>query len=132
MTLQIRTVAVMQLPEVLNMKQRRNFLREMQSQMSVDRPRLVLDCSKVRLRDRSFIHLLLCCLEEAMKCKGDVKLAALPPGAGAILELTGVNRLFDIYETTAEAVNSFHRFPVLSVPQTHLPGSARDESESAA
>ncbi|HET9087321.1 MAG TPA: STAS domain-containing protein [Acidobacteriaceae bacterium] len=132
MTLQIRTVAVMQLPEVLNSKQRRNFLREVQSHMNVDRPRMVLDCSNVKLGDRSFIHLLLCCLEEAMKCKGDVKLAALPPGAGAILELTGVSRLFDIYETTAEAVHSFHRFPVMPVRPAHVTVAAQGQSETAA
>ena len=111
MPIRTRTVAVKHLPEILSRKQRLAFLREIQSCMNVDRPRMVLDCSNARQLDRPVIYLLLCCLEEAMKCKGDVKLAALPPGAGAALELAGVNRLFDIYATTADAVNSFHRLP---------------------
>jgi anti-anti-sigma regulatory factor len=44
--------------------------------MNNDRAYIVLDCSKVGVMDRSAIYLLLCCLEEAMKRNGDVKLAA--------------------------------------------------------
>ena len=112
MTIRKRIVAVNQLPEISNRKQGRIFLGEIRNWMSVDRPRMVLDCSLLRQLDRSIIYLLLCCLEEAMKRNGDVKLAALPPGARIVLEDTGTNRLFDIYDTTAEAVNSFHQLPV--------------------
>ncbi len=59
--------------------------------------------------DKHAIHMLLCCLEEAMKHNGDVKLAAVTPSVGEILELTRVDRLFEIYETQTEAVNSFFR-----------------------
>ncbi len=109
MTISERAVIVKQLPEISSAKQERTVLREIQALMNVDRPRMVLDCSNLRQLDSSTIHLLLCCLEEAMKRNGDVKLAALPHGAGAILELTGVNRIFDIYDTAAEAVDSFHQ-----------------------
>ena len=120
MTISERAVAVKQLPEILSAKQARMFLREIQSSMNMDRPRLVLDCSNLRQLDKSAIHLLLCCLEEAMKHNGDVKLAALPPGAGAILESTGANRLFDIYDTTTDAVNSFHRLRADAVSRVHV------------
>ena len=82
--------------------------------MSADRPYVVLDCSNVERLDRSVVEVLLCCLEEAIKRNGDVKLASIPSGADAILELTGVNRLFEIFDTAAGAVHSFHQ-PVLEV-----------------
>ena len=124
MTIRKRIVAVNQLPEISNRKQGQIFLREIRNWMSVDRPRMVLDCSLLRRLDRSIIYLLLCCLEEAMKRNGDVKLAALPPGARTVLEDTGTHRLFDIYDTTAEAVNSFHQLPVYdSVPVHREPGN---------
>jgi len=91
-------------------------LRELESSMSVDRPFIVLDCSHVHRLDRSVVEVLLCCLEEAIKRNGDVKLASIPSGAEAILELTGVNRLFEIFDTTAGAVHSFHQ-PVLEGPR---------------
>jgi anti-sigma B factor antagonist len=107
-------VLIKQLPETLSGKQGRVFLREVESSMSVDRPFIVLDCSHVHRLDRSVVEVLLCCLEEAIKRNGDVKLASIPSGAEAILELTGVNRLFEIFDTTAGAVHSFHQ-PVLEV-----------------
>ena len=131
MTIQIRAVAVKQLPEKLSVRQGRRFLREMVRCMNVDRPRIVLDCSNVRQMDRPLIHVLLCCLEEAMKRNGDVRLAAIPPGAGAILESTGADRLFDIFDTAAEAENSFHQVPADAVPRTFMTERSQ-RSESAA
>ena len=114
MTIKKRTVLVKQLPETLSGKHGRVFFRELESCMNSDRPYIVLDCSSVQRLDRSVVDLMLCCLEEAIKRNGDVKLSALPPGSDSILELTGVNRLFDIFDTTAAAVHSFQQ-PVVEV-----------------
>jgi anti-anti-sigma factor len=115
-----RLVAVKQLPEKLSVKQGRLFVREVESCLKTDRPRVVLDCSRVRQLDSAGIQVLLRCLEEAMKRNGDVKLAAIPPGAAAILELTRVDRLFETFDNTADAVNSFRRFP--TEPFQQAPG----------
>lgn len=112
-----RFVSVKQLPEKLSVRQGRSFLSELESCLKADRPRVVLDCSKVRQLDSAGIHVLLCCLEEAMKRNGDVKLASIPPGAAAILELTKVSHLFETFDSTAEAVSSFHQFPKKSFQQ---------------
>jgi anti-sigma B factor antagonist len=107
-----KSVLVKQLPERLSAKQGRAFFREVEPCLEADRPRVVLDCSKVQQLDSIGIHVLLGCLEEAMKRNGDVKLAAISPGAAAILELTRVDHLFEIFDSTADAVKSFHRFPL--------------------
>jgi anti-sigma B factor antagonist len=109
MTLQACAVKVEQLPESLSEKQGRLLLRKLEGSINVDRPALLLDCSKVRRMDRTVISLLLCCLEEAMKRNGDVKLASVSQEARTTLELTGVDRLFEIFDTNAEAVSSFRR-----------------------
>ena len=67
---------------------------------------------------------------------GDVKLAALSEQAAAILELTRTERLFEIFETSSDAVRSFtyflpnamRAFPALSAtpitpPATDPPGA---------
>lgn len=110
----LRAVAVKRLPDVLSMQQKIAFLHEVASVMKTSRPRLVLDCSNLRECDGSAIHLLLHCLEEAMKRNGDVKLAAVPTAAAVVLVSTGVARLFETFDTAAEAVNSFHLLPVVS------------------
>lgn len=115
----MRTVAIRRLPDVLSVQQKIAFLHDIAIVMNTNRPRLVLDCSRLRECDTSVIHLLLHCLEEAMKRNGDVKLAALPTSAGVVLIGTGVARLFELFDTTEEAVNSFHRLPMgTDVPPT--------------
>lgn len=132
MTVAMRVVGVKQLPRKLSAKEGRRFLREVQSDINTDRPRLVLDCSNLRRLDKISLKLLLCCLEEAMKRNGDVKLAGLPAESVPILERTGVGRLFNIYETTAEAVDSFQRFPMTEVSQARTTVQSQAQSESAA
>jgi len=125
-------VTVTQLPEAVNRRRGRLFFKELEGQMNVDRPCIVLDCSRIREMDRSAIHMLLCCLEEAMKRDGDVKLAAVSPSARLALEATRVDRLFEIYETEMDAVNSF--FQPRSEKALYAPGSENMDgiSESAA
>lgn len=109
MALRRCAVAVKQLPERLNEKLGRLFFNELESCMNVDRPSIVFDCSRVLQMDRVAIYFLLCCLEEAIKRNGDVKLAALPTEARMMLELSGADRLFEICDTNAEAVSSFRQ-----------------------
>jgi anti-sigma B factor antagonist len=124
MTVRKRPVAVMQLPEQLGKKEARQFARQVERCMNISRPYLVLDCSNVQL-DKSVVYLLLGCLEEALKRNGDVKLVGIPLATDAILGSTGTNQLFEIFDTTAEAVNSFHQFSLDDASET-------DKSESAA
>ena len=108
MTLRQRNIIVKQLPESLSALQARAFLCELESYIQCDRPCLVLDCSKLDHMDMPTVHLLLFCLEEAMKRNGDVKLAEVSPEAMAILESSGIEGLFKIFDSTPEAINSFY------------------------
>jgi anti-anti-sigma regulatory factor len=125
MTIRRRPVNVIQLPERLSRREVQTFIRELGDCMNMSRPWLVLDCSNVRHLDKSVGHLLLHCLEEAIKRNGDVKLAGIPPAADAGLGFPGTNRLFEIFDTTADAVDSFYQ---LSFDRA----SDMDKSESAA
>ncbi len=132
MTIRERTVAVMQLPEIRSTKQRQTFLRDMQRCIDAERPFVVLDCSNVGQLDKSGVHLLLCCLEEAMKRNGDVKLAGLHWSAETALQTFGAHRLFDIHDTTASAVRSFHRLPTVASSQASTSIDRRTHPESVA
>jgi anti-sigma B factor antagonist len=110
-------VVVMELPERLNHAEVKTFLQEVWPLLEADRPRMVLDCSLVRYLDSAGVEILLHCMEEAMKRDGDLKLAAVSPEAAVILELMRVDRLFETYETSAAAVQSFHASPSIAVPQ---------------
>jgi anti-sigma B factor antagonist len=129
---ELHPVSVKRLPEDLSERNMREFLLEIDSCVDLNRPRIVLDCSRLREIDGNAIHLLLHCLEEAMKRNGDVKLAALPAEGSGLLQMTGVSRLFDIFDTTAEAVNSFSHFPPPAVVPALVAQATQRGSERAA
>jgi anti-anti-sigma regulatory factor len=113
-----RTVVVKQLPESVTLGQVKQLAVELAPLLSGDWPCLVFDFSEVRELDRSGVEMLLHSMESAMKRNGDVKLSAVPPQVGVILGLTGVDRLFQSFQNTADAIESFHRFPAQAFPRT--------------
>lgn len=126
-------VIASRLPEKLDQREGKTFLVELQPLLDVDRPRLVLDCSRLRTIDSAGIEILLQCLDEAMKRNGDVKLAALSPVSTAALELMRADRVFEIFETVQEAIQSFDVIAAES-PQTppwYPPGFSLDDMKAA-
>jgi anti-sigma B factor antagonist len=117
-----KPVVVKQLPEHLGVRQSQDFFRELQPVLEMDRPRLVFDFGAVRHLDSTGVELLLRCMEEAMKRNGDLKLAALSPQIAVILEMTRVDRLFEIYGNSNDAVESFHRFPPQALQPPNVDG----------
>lgn len=109
MTFRAREVAIKQLPARLDRKQGRLLLREMAGTMNGKRPCIVFDCSQLQEMDGYALRLLLCCLEEAIKRNGDVRLAAVTPPARLSLELANIDRLFRVFTTVEEAEESFQR-----------------------
>lgn len=109
-------VIVMELPERLNHVEAKTFLNELEPLLEIDRPSVVLDCSQIKHLDSAGVEMLLYCLEQAMKRDGDLKLAAVSPASAVIMELMRVDRLFELFETSEEAVRSFQLFvPAVSV-----------------
>jgi anti-sigma B factor antagonist len=105
-----RPVVVKRMPERMNLKQARKFLKEVKPFLHSDRPQIVFDMSQVRHIDAGGIEVLLRCMREAMKRDGDLKLAAVSPQATVVLELTRTGRLFEIYENSTFAAKSFSCF----------------------
>jgi len=132
MTLRAGAVAVRELPESLTGLQGRSFFSGLEEDVIGGNSCIVLDCSEVLQVDRPAIYLLLCCLEEALKHDGDVKLASVPSGTKAILELTGAARVFESFDTKTEAIMSFRRLAPVATFNLNMPGSPGRASEIAA
>lgn len=105
-----RPVVVKRIPERLNARTAREFLHDVQPFLVTDRPQLVFDLSQVKQLDSAGVEMLLRCMSEAHKRDGDVKLAGLSPQAAVVLELTRTERLFEIYDSSTDAVRSFSGF----------------------
>lgn len=117
-----KPVVVKRMPERLNLKQARTLLRELQPILTSDRPQVVFDMSQVRQLDAAGVDMLLHCMTQAMKRDGDLKLASLSEQAAVILELTRTDRLFEIYNSSAEAMRSFSHFLPAAMRHGTMPG----------
>lgn len=130
---QKRTISIRQLPPQLDRAHQKAFYRDLEGCINVDRPSVVFDCSLFARLDRHAVHLLLSCLEEAMKRNGDIRLAAPQPETRAVLRSSGLDSIFQVFDTIGEAVESF-RTPRISLlpPGLSLPtlaGSAQNEDQ---
>lgn len=105
-----RPVVVKRVPARVDGRTAREFLRDVQPFLSTDRPQLVFDLSQVQRLDAAGVEMLLRCMSEAHKRDGDLKLAALSTQAAVVLELTRTERLFEIYDSSTDAIRSFSGF----------------------
>jgi anti-sigma B factor antagonist len=121
MEISSRPVVVKRMPERMNLRNARNFLKEVQPFLTSDRPQVVFDLSLVRHIDAAGVDVLLQCMRDAMKRDGDLKLAALSPHAAIVLELTRTGRLFEIYENCTAAVKSFSSFLPNAIRNSYSP-----------
>jgi len=128
-----RSVSIHQVPSEITSSNQMELLRRLEMAVENGHPRFVLDCSKMENVGPSEMHFLLCCLEEAMKQNGDVRLAGLNPLAQANLRQSGVARLFEVFDTAENAVRSYQVRPASAAPLAFEPYEAVDvESEYAA
>jgi anti-anti-sigma regulatory factor len=122
-------VAVLQLPHTFNAERHKIFLCDLENRMDAIRPRVVLDCSNLRDLGSPTIHLLLCCLEEAMKRNGDIRLAAIPPGASMIFDFSDLYGLFEIFDTVSGAVDSFRQVALDGIVQKNAAGTSHSNGD---
>ena len=109
MTISCRSVRIHQLPSKVSDAQTKGILNTLRREAESERPCFVLDCSKLKDIDDRGMFLLLACLEEAMKCNGDVRLAAVQPVVSSKLRGAGILSLFEIFATTEGAARSFQK-----------------------
>jgi anti-anti-sigma factor len=92
-----RTIVVVGLPERLTLMHNQTFLVEIHALLNTDRPRIVFDLSQVQEIDRAGTDMLLHCVRQVIRQDGDLTLAAVPAEIMVVLELTCIDRLFEIF-----------------------------------
>ena len=74
-----RPVVVKRMPARVDARTAREFLRDVQPFLTIDRPQLVFDLSQVVRLDAAGVEMLLHCMSQAHRRDGDLKLASLSP-----------------------------------------------------
>lgn len=127
-----RAVTVEVVPRLSSSEELWQFFQWFKSRASSLRPHVVLDCSMLKIMDKSAIYLLVCCLEETMKRNGDVRLTKVSPESKRMLEAVGAARLFRIFASNAEAIGSYHQGPIHARAGEQPQVNAIEAAENAA
>jgi len=80
---------------------------DVDASLAAGNAKIVVDMTEVRSLDSSAIGVLVRSLSLAKQKGGSLKLANVPQGVRESLTITGILRLFEIFEDGAKAVASF-------------------------
>jgi len=67
----------------------------------------VLDLSKIEFIDSTGLGALVSCLRQAHSTGGEIKLVGLTKSARALFELVRMHRVFEVFNSSAEAITSY-------------------------
>ena len=103
-------VLVMSVRGKLNTERRANTLRQTVDDVVAQEFRnLVLDFERTRRVDQSGLDTLAHCLQTVRRAGGELKLAAISRRLSALFTTSGLLRVFDVYDSVADAVDAFER-----------------------
>ena len=80
---------------------------ELLKQIDEGMNKVVVNLEKSEYVDSSFLGILVAGLKRATMKDGDLKIMGLQPAVKSMFELTRLYRIFDIFDTKEEAINSF-------------------------
>jgi anti-sigma B factor antagonist len=80
---------------------------EMQRQFEAGSRNLLIDLNDVRFIDSSGLGALVSGFKNAISHQGNLKLSSLQPQVKSMFELTRLHRVFEIFPTAGEAMDSF-------------------------
>jgi len=82
--------------------------RRLDSLISANQVRLVVDLAKLDYISSSGLRVLLAALKKVRKQQGDIRLAAPQVYVKEVFDIAGFTQLFKLYEMTDDAVASFN------------------------
>ena len=77
------------------------------SMINEGKNRLLLDFSEVNFIDSAGLGTLVSCLKSINQARGDLKICSFQGNPKDVFEMTRLDRIFEVYEDSDEALNSF-------------------------
>lgn len=103
----IQDVDVLVLKGRLDTSSAKDLKNAVQELIRGGRVNMVVDLVAVTFLDSSGLGSLVAALRSVNKLNGDIKLASLQETVRVIIELTRLHRVFEIFDNTTDAVESF-------------------------
>lgn len=95
----------------LNLEQRDRLKEELSKLISAGETRFILNLSKVGFMSSMVIANIVFFTKEVRERKGIIKLCSLSSEASGILAVTHLDRIFEIYDTEHDALESLKSIP---------------------
>ena len=93
----------------INLDQREQIKHELAELVNKGETKFVVDLAKVGFVSSLVIATIVFFAKEARKHDGEVKLSGLSNDAYSIFQLTQLDKIFELYETESDAVESFKK-----------------------
>ncbi len=105
----IDNVTVIALPgESLDASNAKEFKRDIMPALE-GQSRVIFDMGRLKFVDSSGLGAILSCLRQLNSNGGDLKLSGMLKPVRALFELVRMHRIFDIYNTSEEAIAAFRQ-----------------------
>jgi anti-sigma B factor antagonist len=101
----VGTVDVIRLPERLTMADAADYRHAIRDLVDQGHTQLVMDMGRVDFVDSSGLSVLVSAIKAAREADGDVVLANLTPQVQALVELTRLHHLFEIFADRQSGVD---------------------------
>ena len=82
------------------------FKETLERYLHRDKYRIVVDFQQCEFTDSSFLSVLISTLKSLIKKGGNLKLVCARNDIESMLEATGLSKIFEIYNSQGEAINS--------------------------
>ncbi|MFC1479907.1 STAS domain-containing protein [Candidatus Omnitrophota bacterium] len=93
----------------LNLEQREQLKKELSEQLKTAQTQFIIDLSKIGFVSSMVVATIVFFSKEVRNNKGTVKLSGLSSEAFSIFKLTQLDKIFELYETERDALESFKR-----------------------
>lgn len=93
---------LIRLPEHLSRVAARALAKELDHHLITDQPCVIVDLSRVKQIDRHGLDMLLGVMTKVARHDGSVQLGEISPQAAIMLELTRMDRIFDMFPRISE------------------------------
>lgn len=89
------------------LKEAEEFKSMLNKDIDFGKNKLVIDLSFCEFIDSTFLGTIVISLKKVTAIGGDIKLIGFQPAVRSMLELTRISKVFETFESTDEALNSF-------------------------
>jgi anti-anti-sigma factor len=122
---------LIRLPQRFNHVEARVLSSELESSLTRNQPSLIIDFSNVKQIDGAGLEMLLQYMVKIAKEDGAVQVGDISPEAATILEMTGMDRILELFPRIAEDISTVRVLPAHVSPEKQAEDEVEEQPQAA-